>query len=105
MKRLKTFLQDRNKKMDTKINGNNYTINCQSLKTRNGFKHVCNLTKNNSFDTIETVKINYINRTWESWQYRTCFYKLLNTFINKNNVKNANIGVIMQDIDKKMQGY
>jgi hypothetical protein len=90
--------------MDTKINGNNYTINCQSLKTRNGFKHVCYLTKNNSFDTIETVKINYINRTWEPWQYRSCIYGLIDKFLKSTKNKTISVKKIMLSIDKKMQG-
>ena len=54
----------------------NYQIFCDSQKTRNGFKHVAKLVKNN-YQTISETKVCYLNRTWESFEYETVIEKLL----------------------------
>ena len=48
---------------------NNHTIFCETVNTRNGFKHVGNLYHNGI--EIASTKINYINRTWETYEYET----------------------------------
>ena len=46
---------------------------CFTENTRNGFKHVAVVESTN-----ESVKVNYINRTWESFKYETVLNKLIN---------------------------
>lgn len=48
---------------------------CQSLGTRNGFKHEATLIRNGS--GRDQVKICYLNRTWERYQYESVLQKLL----------------------------
>jgi hypothetical protein len=57
-----------------KINDNLEAV-CDSLSTRNGFKHTATLLLNGI--ERESVKINYINRTWESFEYQSVLEKLL----------------------------
>lgn len=53
-----------------------YSVVCGSSATRNGFKHTATLLTNGR-DTGETVKCNYLNRTWESYEYQSVLYKLI----------------------------
>lgn len=49
-------------------------IVCDTLSTRNGFKHEASLILN-GYD-IDKVKINYLNRTWERFTYDSVIKKL-----------------------------
>jgi hypothetical protein len=71
---MKTFLnfQYQNKK---------HLIICESMKTRNGFKHVAELYGTDS-NYLGVAKSFYINRTWEEWQYKSVIFKLLNEVLN-----------------------
>lgn len=57
-----------------KINENLEAV-CESKNTRNGFKHEATLLLNGI--ERESVKINYLNRTWESFEYESVLQKLL----------------------------
>jgi hypothetical protein len=57
-----------------KIN-ENLEVVCNWKKTRNGFKHEATLLKNGR--ETESVKICYLNRTWESYEYQSVLEKLL----------------------------
>ena len=63
---------------------NNIKIICDSVITKNGFKHIATLFINNNENgfkqimKIDKTKICYLNRTWESYQYESVFNKLLN---------------------------
>jgi hypothetical protein len=59
-----------------KLNNGNIAV-CESLNTRNGFKHEATLF-NTLGNDIDTVKVCYLNRTWESFTYETVLNKLLN---------------------------
>jgi len=59
-----------------KIN-DNYSINCYWDKTRYGFRHIAEL-KNRYYNTICSAKCCYYNRTWESFEYESVIYSLLN---------------------------
>jgi spore maturation protein CgeB len=53
-----------------------YSAVCISEGTRSGFRHVAHLIKNGN--GFESVKICYLNRTWESYQFETVLHKLVN---------------------------
>lgn len=50
-------------------------IVCDSMKTRNGFKHVATLLINGTEQ--EDTKICYLNRTWERYEYQSVILKLI----------------------------
>lgn len=80
-----------------------FLIVCESTSTRNGFKHTAKLfdsptatftLKNGIFwNPVSSVKINYLNRTWEKYQFESVIFKLLKKFF-KNDYKKImeNIG-------------
>ena len=45
----------------------NYSVVCEYKSTRNGFTHIATIL-NNGLE-INKVKVNYLNRTWESYEY------------------------------------
>ena len=51
-----------------------FSVRCESLGTRNGFKHVAYVVED-GFITLQT-KINYINRTWERYQFESVLNKI-----------------------------
>ena len=61
------------------INENTYEFQNTSEWTRNGFRHVSVLLKNGEVLARETV--NYINRTWESYQFKTSMSKCIDAVI------------------------
>jgi hypothetical protein len=59
----------------------------QVIPTRNGFKHESALLINGLFAIIK-VKINYINRTWERFQFESSMKKLIsNYFLSADDIK------------------
>ena len=56
-----------------KIN-DNLEVVCEWVNTRNGFKHVATLLLDGHEQ--ESVKINYLNRTWERYEYESVLKKL-----------------------------
>lgn len=63
---MKTFVINKSKDI---------VIICDTMRTRNGFKHEARLLKC-GFE-VDSVKINYLNRTWESFEYESVINKLL----------------------------
>lgn len=57
----------------------NYKAVCEVKSTRNGFNHECTLYAlyGQNGVGIDTVKVNYINRTWERFEFETCLKKLI----------------------------
>lgn len=60
--------------MRTFIISKKIEVICDSKSTRNGFKHTATLFYSGS--ECESVKCNYINRTWESYEYESVLQKL-----------------------------
>jgi hypothetical protein len=58
-----------------------FLIICESMKTRNGFKHVAELYKNERY-FLGIAQSFYLNRTWEQYQYQSVILKLLNEVLN-----------------------
>lgn len=54
----------------------NYSIVCRASDTRNGFKHTATLLRNGQ-ETGISVKICYLNRTWEQYTYESVLKKVL----------------------------
>lgn len=52
-----------------------YTVVCESMSRRGGFKHVATLLKNGS--EVDSAKCLYVNRTWERFCYASVLYKLI----------------------------
>jgi hypothetical protein len=59
-----------------------YVFVCDSANTRNGFKHECTIFKG-SWQLTDKVKINYINRTWESYRYKSVMQKAVDSIKDK----------------------
>jgi hypothetical protein len=57
-----------------KIN-NKITIVARHEDTRNGFRHIADLYING--EKIDSAKVTYQNRTWESYQFQTVLQKLI----------------------------
>jgi hypothetical protein len=62
----------------------------ETKRTKEGFKHVAILTDN--FNEPIKASINYVNRTWESFEYESVIMKLLEkkgyTYVQKEIVIN-----------------
>jgi len=56
----------------------NYSVVCQSEKTRNGFRHVATLLKGGQ--EIARAKCTYLNRTWECYEFESVLYEIVNNF-------------------------
>jgi predicted transcriptional regulator len=59
--------------MEIKKINNDVTIVCDGKKTRNGFRHEATVFKNNY--EVGFAKVNYLNRTWESYPFQTVMLK------------------------------
>jgi hypothetical protein len=81
---------------ELKFNDQNFSIVCEFSNTRNGFKHTCNLINQYGID-IATAKFNYINRTWESYEYKSTIIALL----NKHFVVNQKTAILPQNENAK----
>lgn len=65
-------------------------IKCHSTSSRSGFNHIADLYVDGSL--VDSAKVHYINRTWESYQYQTVLSKLIEktseiTFDEKEKIK------------------
>lgn len=54
--------------------GGNISIICESVGNRSGFKHVATVMQGGRI--ILKDKIQYYNRTWESWQFESILGKV-----------------------------
>lgn len=64
-----------------------WSIVCESVGNRTGFKHVAKLIRGQ--DEVDQTKIQYYNRTWEAYQFESVLLQLLDktTFLNKDQKK------------------
>ena len=51
------------------ISVNGYTFQCRYNLSRSGFSHTCSLIKEGKL--LSEAKLNYFNRTWESYTYQS----------------------------------
>lgn len=59
---------------DLETSTGTYSVRCESVSTRNGFKHVAYVVED-GFITLQ-AKINYLNRTWERFQFESVLNKI-----------------------------
>lgn len=52
------------------------SILCESQDTRSGFRHVATILRDGFGTGYKPVKICYLNRTWESYQFQSVLHKL-----------------------------
>jgi hypothetical protein len=52
------------------------SILCESQDTRSGFRHVAIILRNGCNTGRKPVKICYLNRTWESYEFQSVLNKL-----------------------------
>lgn len=57
---------------------------CDSQNTRHGFRHVATYMLNGQ--ERDSVKINYLNRAWETYEFESVLTKLMNDLINTNRI-------------------
>jgi hypothetical protein len=57
---------------------NVYSVICEWKNTKNGFKHEAHLLKNNY--EIGKAKINYLNRTWEKFEYESVLKRIIDCY-------------------------
>lgn len=62
-----------------------YTVICETKNTRNGFKHIAILCKNNN--SVYETKICYLNRTWESFEYKSVLDKIIKAYFDEKQAK------------------
>jgi hypothetical protein len=62
-----------------------YSVVCNSVKTRSGFKHTAVLCCNSS--RVYETKVCYLNRTWESYEYQSVLHKAINGFFDEKQAK------------------
>jgi hypothetical protein len=55
---------------------NLYSVSCEFEETKEGFRHTANLLKNGVLIGEETI-VNYLNRTWECFEFETVLKKCI----------------------------
>ena len=75
---------------------NEYMFICEWKKTRNGFKHECELFINDHFEIKATC--NYYNRTWESYEYQSVMLRAVSILLEEYTEH-------LKDIFKRKNGY
>ena len=63
----------------------NFSIECETKNTRNGFCHRAVLLCNGC--EREKAKCNYLNRTWESFPYETVILRLVDACFSETESK------------------
>lgn len=67
------------KTFNISFGGSVFEFVCDFSKTRNGFAHVVNIIKNGC--DLGRVKVNYLNRTWESWNFQTACLRAVDKYL------------------------
>lgn len=76
----------------------NYVVECIWQDEYNGFSHIAKLLKNNK--EVNSIKVKYDNRTWETWEFKTAIKKVIDGYFNgKNHSKYINI------VNSSLQGF
>jgi hypothetical protein len=67
--------------MKNEILNNEYSLILFDKDIKNGFKHIARIFENGK--EIGFVKCEYLNRTWEAYEYQTVILKAIKEFINE----------------------
>jgi len=62
-----------------------YSISCRFVCTRSGFKHVATVLKNGVVDF--QTEVNYLNRTWESYEFETVLKRAIEKYFGDKEEK------------------
>jgi len=76
-----------------------YTIVCQTVNTRNGFKHVATLLHGGN--ELISTKICYQNRTWERFTYESVISQLLSKAVKEKVISSDNAKALEEYIASK----
>lgn len=60
---------------------NDYSIQCEFKDKKEGFSHIAKLWKKGRI--LCSVKENYINRTWERFEFETVLKKCIKAYFNE----------------------
>lgn len=58
-----------------------YTIVCECVKTRNGFKHIAKMVQGSYI--VAEAKVCYLNRTWEAYEYESVAESIIRDYFPK----------------------
>ena len=78
------------------LNGENISCDCYSYNNRSGFVEAVDVFKNGAY--IESAKIQYYNRSWQSFEYESVLYKVINKIYNLKADRNC-----LQFIEKQIK--
>lgn len=56
-----------------------YSVECEFKESREGFKHIARLLKDKK--VIYNTSKNYLNRTWECFEFESILLKIVDDFI------------------------
>jgi hypothetical protein len=88
--------------------GEGYQVNCRSERTRYGFRHLCELTKD--YNVLAETKACYYNRTWEAYEFQSVIHKAIGIAFGAEGRKkntpeqNAMIKGYCDEIDARARG-
>ena len=90
--------------------GEGYQVNCRSERTRYGFRHLCELTKD--YNVLAKTKACYYNRTWEAYEFQSVIYQAINAVFDfrtrsqqkKGMERNPLIKQYCDEIDARARG-
>jgi hypothetical protein len=71
---------------------NDYSIVCNWKKTRNGFKHTADLFYGGR--DVCSTKVNYLNRTWEAFEYQTVAHKIITLYFKDKDIRRKYVQII-----------
>ena len=54
-----------------------YSVACEWQNTRSGFRHVAVVLNNGT--EVNRVKVTYLNRTWEAYEFETVLLKAIDS--------------------------
>ena len=83
---MKEYFKEERKKMEIRTikckSGNEYNIVNETWETSRAWGHKSTLVA--PWGEVESRKVRYYNRTWESYTYQTCMSGLLDTILENN---------------------
>ena len=69
-----------------KTNGKTLTFYCEFVRTRSGFKHICRVVNDSTFENLLQCKICYLNRTWEYFEFQSVLLKAVEKLLKNKDI-------------------